>query len=136
METNTTAVAEVVDNGELRDRLGRMITPRARRAALVAAWRASGVTQAAFARSEGIRYTTFCSWVQDRRTAEGERPSPMRAARRAARSAAHRTVQFAQVQVPTPSVNAPALEVELPDGTVIRGERAEEVAKLLKALRR
>ena len=86
MVTNTTAVAEVVDNGEMRDRLGRMITPSARRAELVVAWRASGMTQAAFARSEGINYTTFCSWVQDQRTAEGERPSPMRAARGAGRA--------------------------------------------------
>jgi hypothetical protein len=62
MVTNTTV--ELVETGEQRDRIGRRITPAARRAELVAAWRASGLTQAAFTRREGIIYSSFASWVQ------------------------------------------------------------------------
>ena len=65
MVTNTTV--ELVETGEQRDRIGRRITPTARRAELVAAWRASGLTQAAFARREGIIYSSFAAWVQAER---------------------------------------------------------------------
>lgn len=39
MVTNTPAAMEVVDTGEKRDRVGRKITPAARREELVGAWR-------------------------------------------------------------------------------------------------
>jgi hypothetical protein len=45
MLTNTTATAELVETGEKRDRLGRRHTPAERRAQLLAAYRASGLTQ-------------------------------------------------------------------------------------------
>lgn len=69
MVTNTTewkasAEASLVETGEKRDRLGRRITPVARRAELVVAWRESGLTQADFARREGIIYSSFAAWVQ------------------------------------------------------------------------
>jgi transposase-like protein len=60
-------IAEVVDTGEKRDGRGRRITPRERRAELVRAYRASGLTQAAFARQEGVKYPTFAHWVQQER---------------------------------------------------------------------
>jgi len=52
MVTNTTATTELVETGETRDRLGRKITPVARREELVGAWQGSGLTQAEFARRE------------------------------------------------------------------------------------
>ena len=61
MVTNTTYATEVVETGEKRDRIGRRITPRLRREELVAAWRASGLTQAEFARREGIIYSSFAA---------------------------------------------------------------------------
>ena len=64
MVTNTTLTTELVETGEKRDRIGRKITPGPRRAELVAAWQGSGLTQAEFARREGIIYSSFAAWVQ------------------------------------------------------------------------
>jgi hypothetical protein len=115
MVTNTTTAVELVETGEKRDLKGRRITPAGQRAALVAAWRSSGLTQAAFARSEGIKYTTFCSWAQEE---AGARP---------------RKLRFAEVKMPDQPGRA--LEVRLPDGTLLRGGSAAELAALVKILR-
>ena len=122
MVTNTTATAELVDTGETRDQLGRKITPRVRRAELVALWRQSGLTQAAFARREGVRYPTFASWVQQARPAGRQREAPVP------------KVRFAEVQVPA-VMHGPAVEVRLADGTVVRGASAQAVAAVVRALR-
>ena len=122
MVTNTTAMAELVETGETRDQLGRKITPAARREELVAAWRQSGLTQAAFARREGVRYPTFASWVQQARRTGGRMP------------ASAPKVRFAEVQMPT-TRSVPAVEVRLTDGTVVRGANAAEVAAVVRALR-
>ena len=122
MVTNTTAATELVETGETRDRIGRKITPVARRAELVAAWRQSGLTQAAFARREGVRYPTFASWVQQARAHGG----------RAQRVAPK--LRFAEVQVPA-ARRAPAVEVRLADGTVVRGASPQAVAAVVRALR-
>lgn len=110
-----------------RDRLGRKITPASRRAELVAGWRASGQTQAEFARREGIKYSSFASWVQaERRTAiTGE-------SKTAARKSA---VRFAEVRLPTTPALTAGLEVRLADGTVLWGGDARELAILVRALR-
>lgn len=118
MVTNTTATTELVETGEKRDRAGRKITPAARREALVCAWRRSGLTQAEFARREGVRYPTFASWVQQQR-----------AVNRTTRS-----VRFAEVEVPA-NRGAATLEVRLADGTVVRGANACEVAAVVQVLR-
>jgi transposase-like protein len=120
MVTNTTATTELVETGERRDLRGRRITPAVRRAELVAAWRQSGLTQAAFARREGVRYPTFASWVQQARHVAGRPSAPK--------------VRFAEVQVPA-ALGAPPLEVRLRDGTVIRGACAQAVAALARALK-
>ena len=123
MVTNTTATMEVVETGEKRDRVGRKITPTSRREELVGAWRSSGLTQAEFARREGVRYPTFASWVQQQRAANA-----------AAQPAAAPKVRFAEVQLPA-QLGAPALAVWLVDGTVVRGANAQAVAALVRALR-
>jgi|JI10StandDraft_1071094.scaffolds.fasta_scaffold66262_3 transposase-like protein len=134
MVTNTTHTTgtELVETGEKRDRLGRKITPVARRAELVAAWRESGLTQAEFARREGITYSSFAAWVQaERRVAEGG----SRAAKPAIRPP--QRVNFTEVRLPATAGSAPSLglEVRLPDGTVLRGGSGAELAKLVRALR-
>jgi transposase-like protein len=91
-----------------RDERGRRITPAAEREALVRAYEESGLTQKAFAKQEGVKYPTFVSWVQECRR---RRPGPK--------------VGFAELALPR---TAAPLEVQLPDGTIIRGSHVEEVA--------
>lgn len=114
--------AEVVDTGEKRDAKGRRVTPTERRAHLVQAFRASGMTMAAFARRERINYATFAGWVA-----------------KAGRSAlAKRPIEFAELRMPfAPAVagSSDQLEVRLPDGTVLRGGRVADVVALVRALR-
>lgn len=122
MVTNTAAAVQLMETGETRDRLGRKITPAARREELVVAWRQSGLTQAAFARREGVRYPTFASWVQQARQAGGQMPS------------CAPKVRLAEVAVPA-ALSAPAVEVRLADGTLVRGASARDVAAVVRALR-
>ena len=119
----------VVDETK-RDSKGRRITPKARRQELLAAYEQSGLTQAAFARREGVKYQTFASWVS-----EGRRRS---AAGGLSKSVV--PVRFAEVNLPPAaqrelSASAEALSVTLPDGVVVRGAEAAAVAALVKALR-
>ena len=135
MVTNTTPAneAELVETGEKHDVLGRRHTPAERRAELLAAYRASGLTQSAFARREGIRYSTFCTWAQAERQRGGLPPAqPGRKRRRQVGSPA---VRFAEVQLPAIAAPVPGLEVRLPDGTLLRGGSAVELAALVRALR-
>ena len=60
----TTVTTELVQDGARRDRMGRRHLPTEPRLALLAQFRESGQTREAFARQEGLRYTTFCGWVQ------------------------------------------------------------------------
>jgi len=44
-------------------------------------------------------------------------------------------VQFAQVRLPTAPAQPTPLEVRLPDGTIVRGNQAKDLAQLVRALR-
>lgn len=117
-----TTTTELIDTGEKRDGRGRRISTAERRAEAVAEWRGSGLTMAAFARREGIEYSTFAGWV-------------LKAARKRPRS---KRPRFAEVRVGPVLAASPAtdlLEVRLPDGTMVRGANATELAALVKALR-
>ena len=134
MVTNTTELkasteVSLIETGEKHDRLGRRITPVARRAELVAGWRESGLTQTAFARREGIIYSSFASWVQMAR---------LRSVAALAAKPAPAPVRFveARLAAPTLSASAFALCVRLPDGTELRGQQARDLAELLRILRR
>lgn len=114
--------AEVVDTGEKRDARGRRVTPSEHRQQVVQAFRASGMTMAAFARRERLKYATFAGWV-----AKAQRPT-----------LAKGPIEFAELRMPF-AAPAPAsgdhLEVRLPDGTVLRGGRVADVVALVRALR-
>jgi transposase-like protein len=98
-----------------QDERGRRITPAAEREALVQAYTESGLTQKAFAEREGVKYPTLVSWIQ----ASGQRK-------------ARPKVGFAELTM----ARAPGpLEVQLADGTVIRGGNAEDIARLLQLVR-
>lgn len=122
-----TIVAEVIDAGE-RDSRGRRRMSVAQRADYVRAYRESGLNQMAFAKREGLRYSTFAHWVQ--KAAKGElRVTPMSSPREGA-------MQFAQVQLPAPAAPTTAsLEVRLADGVVVRGDDVQKLAVLVRALR-
>ena len=114
MATITTELIE-----QKRDERGRKITSKAERAALVAAYAQSGLTQKAFAKKEGIKFCTFTSWLQQRREVAPAVSGVMR---------------FAEVELPGRG-EASALEVQLADGTIVRGRSAAEVAKVAGILR-
>jgi len=115
-----TEVAELVDDGQQRDRRGRRMTPVEQRRVVVEAFRASGLTQAAFARREGLNAKTLSHWIK---------PGAVSAVPPAA-------VRFARVSLPDVIAGvAGSLEVTLPDGTSVRGSDARAVAALVRALR-
>ena len=119
METTPT---EVITQERARDGRGHRLYTDGRRAELIAAYQASGLTQVAFARREGIKYSTFTAWLQSRRRAT--RPP----------SAAPTTpVRFVEASMPS---GWSGLEVTLADGTRVRGASAGEVAEVARALRR
>ena len=122
MVTNTTGAVSVVETGRKRDTVGRRIVTVAERMALLESYRQSGLTQKAFAKREGVNFSTLAAWLQGRR-----RALEMKAA-------AGGGVQFAEVHLPRGETPA-GLEVRLPDGTVLRGRSAAELAALVKALR-
>jgi len=123
MATTTTETTELIETGDRRDELGRRIVPVARKAELVRAYAASGLTQAAFARREGVKYSTFAHWVQ-----LAQKAAPGKSA-----------VRFAEVRLPLPAPGgsraAARLEVRLADGTVLSGNDATELAALVRAVR-
>lgn len=84
MATTTTETTELIETGDRRDESGRRIVPMARKAELVRAYAGSGLTQAAFARREGVKYSTFAHGVQ-----LAAKATPGR-----------RAVQFAEVRLP------------------------------------
>ena len=114
--------AELIDTGEKRGGLGRRLMPSQRRAELVSTFQRSGLTQAEFARREGLVYSTFAGWVH-------------RSSARKQSQGADAPVRFAEVNLPTLAGLGASLEVRLPDGTVLRGNRAGELAELVRALR-
>ena len=118
---NETVTTELVPSCEKRDAAGRRIMDPARRAQLLAAYEKSGLTQAGFARREGLNAQTFSTWVQERRRTSGVRPQA-------------KPVQFAEVALGSATMSG-GLEVTLPDQTVVRGHEARAVAALVKALR-
>ena len=132
-----TIVAEVIDTGD-RDSRGRRRVTAVQRADYLRAYRESGLNQAAFAKREGLRYSTFCHWVQ--KAAKGLLRAPAAAASATSRSGA---VQFAQVQLPaarsssssSAALNATSVELQLPDGVVVRGADVQKLAALVRALR-
>lgn len=107
-----TITTEVVAAREKRDTKGRRIAARERREELLAEFDASGLTQRAFARREGINANTFAKWVWLRGRS-----------RRAGR------VQFAELSLPAKP--AWSFEVALPNGCVVRAASAGGVAELL-----
>ena len=95
------------------DVLGRARTSRAKRDEILDAFEASGMSGASFAKSHGIRYTTFANWVQRRRKLE---------------AGAQGTTGFAQVVVRAESAPRATLTIALPGGASVQVHTSEGAA--------
>jgi hypothetical protein len=115
----TVITAEISEEAK-RDKRGRKIIPEARWREFVAAYEASGLTQAKFARQEGINYCTFVAWLGR--------------CRRHPTSATATVPRFLEARLPLAHLMARRLEVLLPSGLVVRGDEAAAVAEVVKAL--
>ena len=116
-------ITELIESGTKMDGRGRRIVTTKEREALIAGYQGSGMTQRAFAQREGIKYSTFTSWLQGRRHA----------------AKASSKAVFAKVAMlpggAVPPIASGELSVQLPDGTLVRGTGAREIVELIRALR-
>lgn len=67
MTTTTDTTLEILK----QDRKGRVRTPRAKQEAILDEYERSGMSGPEFAQYLGIKYQTFATWVQKRRTKKG-----------------------------------------------------------------
>jgi hypothetical protein len=113
-----------------RDELGRVRTPRERRAMLVEEFQRSGLPASRFAQLAGVRYNTFWNWLREhgltvRRGKRGAQPKPRLV-----------EVCFDPKQASATSRQV-GLEVSLPGGAVAslqHSGQAALLAALIKAL--
>ena len=122
MKTITT---ELLEDTARRGEGGRRLTGRERIAAVLAQYDASGMSMAAFARREGLKYPTFAGWVKKR--AGQTSPSTPQSARPMA-------MRFAEVRLPSLGGESVGLSVTMPDGLVLRGSDPVALAALTRAL--
>jgi len=105
------------------DARGRVRRSAAQRAEILAAFDASGVSAAEFARLVGVKYPTLAGWLhrRGRRTGgAGSDPQPR--------------VRFVEAAVPPPEAPAP-LELELPGGVRLRLTEPGQVPLVVVLLR-
>ena len=115
-----TLTPKVVDTGQKRDMRGRRILGVEERAALLAAYETSGLTQRAFAEREGVKFCTLTTWLARHRREGGAKPK----------------ATFIEVRL-NGGRGAAALEVVvLPDGLIVRGSDPTVVVALIGQLRR
>lgn len=125
---------EVLDDGARRDSRGRRRLPKAERERLARESFCSALSVRAFARQEGVNYHTLVLWRQQWRQSGGAANQPDAAGGRGHGNEDARAIAFAELRVPG-CAPAAALEVHLPDGTLLRGGDAAALATLAKALR-
>lgn len=106
------------------DAVGRVRTPAAKRAEILAAFERSGVSGVEFAALVGVKYPTFAAWMQARRRQRGEAGTRRRSA-----------VRFVEAAVPPTEAPAP-LELELPGGIRLRLTEPAQVPLVVELLRR
>lgn len=105
------------------DERGRRIADAKEKEALLAAYAASGMTQQAFAQAEGINRFTFAGWLRQKRLRVAE-----------AQEATSGSQRFVELGLSGAALGF-CLEVVLPDGLIVRGRGAREVAAVVRGLR-
>jgi hypothetical protein len=112
------------------DTRGRRIVSSQRWAEVLRAYPASGLTQAQYARREGVNYHTLVSRLGRARLKSGGKAGAHRE-----RSQSGPLVSgFIEAMLPSGVASAAALEVVTPSGFIIRGADAEAVATLVRSL--
>ena len=115
-----TITPEILSDEAKRDTRGRKLIAERRWRELVAEYEGSGLTQAKFARREGLNYHTFVAWLgRCRRQSQALGP----------------VARFIEARVPAKVAERRELEVLLPGGVVVRGDDAVALAALVQALR-
>jgi hypothetical protein len=115
-----TITPEILSDEAKRDTRGRKLIAERRWRELVTEYEASGLTQAKFARREGLNYHTFVAWLgRCRRQSRALGP----------------VARFIEARVPAGVAERRRLEVLLPGGVVVRGDDAVALAALVQALR-
>jgi hypothetical protein len=117
-----TITPEVLHADRKQDTRGRRIVDAERWRELLAGYATSGLTQAQFARQEGVNYHTFVARLnRERGRSRPAGPAPT----------------FVEARVAGPGwPTAAALEVQLPGGAIVRGQDPATVAALVQALGR
>lgn len=117
---------ELVEDGSKRGEGGRRLLGRERIAEVLRDYEASGLSMAAFARREGLKYPTFAGWVKKHagRTLAAAEVTAVQPGR----------LRFAQVRLPALAAEPAGLSVTLPDGLIVRGAEPLALAALVRAL--
>ncbi len=110
---------EVITTEKKRDKRGHRLYDEERKRRIVDGYEKSGLTQREYARKEGIRYSTLVWWLHRQRQVQALTKPAMR---------------FAEVSAPALPGGC-TLEVVLADGTLLRGNRVDELAGLVHLLR-
>ena len=112
-----TILTEITDEQPKRDTRGRQILDARAWSELIERYEVSGMTQAQFARHEGVKYHTFVAQLGRHRRGGGPKGYKP---------------QFLEARLPTaPAVH---LEVTLACGMVVRGDEVESLARLIRLL--
>jgi DNA-binding transcriptional regulator YiaG len=111
--------AEVITGEKKRDERGHRLYDEEGKRRIMEGYDKSGLTQRAYAKQEGIKYSTLVSWLQGRRRARGQTKSLMK---------------FEELGMPMTGMGG-SLEVVLADGTLVRGTSARALAELINLLR-
>lgn len=109
-----------------RDELGRVRTPRERRAMLVGEFQRSGLPAGKFARLAGVHYNTFWNWLR-------EHGLTARRGKKRARSRPRLVEVCFDPKLASATSRQAGLEVSLPGGAVANLQHAGQAA-LLAAL--
>ena len=134
METIT---AELVEDKSRRDTRGRRILELSQREELIEQYKRSGLTQKEFARRENVNVHTFVSWLGQRRRTRDEGGETLKEAR-TPKGESPEEARFVELGLSgncRPGLPM-VLEIELPDGRLLRGAQAAPLATLAKLLGR
>jgi predicted secreted Zn-dependent protease len=109
------------------DRLGRVLTPRDQREAILDAFETSALSGIKFAQVHGIKYQTFATWRQKRRRLHGD----CKIKRAATPERLELTLAEVKIQSPLPPAQEESrkdMRVELPCGVNVFIHDAGQVA--------